>query len=139
MSVKTKVEYESLDPSLIKEAQQVISQLSDVGSVTVSLSAELAHIVSGFLKAAAEGGAVAFGPVNPNITPSQAAKLLGTDQVMLNHWVDVGLLTRTEDQGVATFSLPEVLELKKTQDIENEALLEASRLMETLEPMRHHG
>ena len=139
MSVKTKVEYESLGSSLVKEAQQVISRLSDVGSVTVSLSPELAHIVSGFLEAATEEGAVAFGPVSPNFTPSQAAKLLDTDQVMLNHWSDVGLLTRIEVNGAANFLLSEVLELKKTQDIENEALLEASQLMETLEPPMRHG
>jgi hypothetical protein len=67
------------------------------------------------------------------ITPEQAAEILGVDEVLLDHWLEVGVLACRQVGGNVSFSLAEVLELKKTQGMQNAALLEASRLMESLE------
>ncbi|RVQ77273.1 hypothetical protein [Sinorhizobium medicae] len=79
MTGRTKMECESLNPQLIEEVQRVLPALSGGGPVTVRLSAELARMIAKFLRAASEKGAVAFGPVDPKITPEQAAEIFDTD------------------------------------------------------------
>lgn len=76
ISRRTTIEYEVLSPGLVEEVQRLLPVLSAGGQVTVGLSAELARIVGKFLRAASEQGAVAFGPVDPEITPQQAAKIV---------------------------------------------------------------
>jgi hypothetical protein len=139
MSRKATIEYESLNPTLIEEAQQVLSKLSAGDHVTVSFSAELAQVMSRFLKVATEEGAIAFGRVGREITSSQTAKILGTDQVLLERRIKAGDLTYREVGGHRFFDLEEVLKLRKAEDAQNELMLEASQLMESLEPTRLHG
>lgn len=75
------IEFEVLSPDLVDEVQRVLPVLSAGGQVTVALSSELAHVVAKFLRAASEQGAVAFGPVDPEITARQAAKILRSELV----------------------------------------------------------
>jgi hypothetical protein len=79
MTRQTTVEYEVLSPGVVGEVRRLLPMLSAGGQVTVELSAELAHIVAKFLRAASEQGAVAFGPIAPEITPQQAAKIVESD------------------------------------------------------------
>jgi hypothetical protein len=79
MTSRTKIECESLSPLLVEEVHRLLPRLFGGGQVTVGLSAELARIIAKFLRAASENGAVAFGPVDPEITPEQAAKILDAD------------------------------------------------------------
>ncbi|MEY9324386.1 hypothetical protein [Sinorhizobium fredii] len=76
MTRRSTIEYEVLTPELVEEVQRLLPVLSAGGQVTVGLSAELAHTVAKFLRAASEQRAVAFGAVDPGITPEQAAKIL---------------------------------------------------------------
>lgn len=139
MSRKATIEYESLNPTLIEEAQRVLSKLSAGDHVTVSFSAELAQVMSRFLKVATEEGAIAFGHIGREVTPAQAAKILGSDEILLEHRIQAGDLTCREVGGRRFLDLEEVLELRKAEDAQNELMLEASQLMESVEPTRLHG
>jgi hypothetical protein len=72
-------------------------------------------------------------------TPEQAAEILDTDLVLLEQRVRAGVLACRDVDGRMKFVLPEVLELKKKEDAVNAAMLEASQLMEGLEPPRPNG
>ncbi|WP_205913629.1 hypothetical protein [Rhizobium leguminosarum] len=67
------------------------------------------------------------------ITPEEAAEILGIDLVLLEALTDGGDLHYRQADGKITFDLFQVLELKKEQEVTNAALLEASRLMESLD------
>ncbi|GCA49964.1 hypothetical protein KGO5_02410 [Sinorhizobium sp. KGO-5] len=68
-----------------------------------------------------------------------ASEILGIDLVLLERRKNAGVLPYRETEGKITFNFFHVLELKKKEDVQNAALLEASRLMETLEPPRQKG
>lgn len=67
------------------------------------------------------------------ITPEEAAEILNTDLVLLKARMDAGDLPYRQADGKITFNLVDVLNLKKEEDVTNAAMLEASRLMESLE------
>lgn len=76
MTRRTTVEYEVLSPAVVGEVRRLLPVLSAGGQVTVELSAGLGHIVAKFLRAASEQGAVAFGPIDPGISPERPILLM---------------------------------------------------------------
>lgn len=69
----------------------------------------------------------------PEITPEQAAEILGIDLVLLERRVKAGVLPFRQAENAIRFSLLHVLERKRIEDEQNKALHEASQIMESLE------
>lgn len=67
------------------------------------------------------------------ITPEQAAEILGTDLVLLERRTRAGVLPYRQTENGIAFNLLHVLELERKEDEQNKALLEASQIMESLE------
>jgi hypothetical protein len=132
----TKVEFESLNSALVEEAGHVLSELSTDRDVTVRLSPDLAHIMARFLRAATEEGAVAFGPVSPEITPKQAAKILDIDVVLLERRMRAGVIAFSQEGGQTSLKLADVLDLKRAEDARNSLMVEINQAMEGSETAR---
>lgn len=77
------------------------------------------------------------GPTAPGadreITPEEAAEILGTDLVLVERRIQAGALPFREIDGQIKINLMHVLDLKRVEDARNKLLLEASQIMEGLE------
>ncbi|MBP1881820.1 hypothetical protein [Sinorhizobium mexicanum] len=138
MNSRTGIEYECLKPELVQEARHVLQELSAGGRVTVSLSSELARIVAKFLTASSEEGAIGFGPINPELTPEQAAIILDIDLVLLERRIGAGVLPCRELGGQTTINLVDVLDLKRNEEARNNLLVEINRAMENSDAAGSH-
>lgn len=81
-----------LDQALIASACAAAPDLGDPQGAHVHIDARIAPLVKEFIDVLVEAGAVAFGPLNTELSPEQAGKILGVSRPLVVQRMEDGRL-----------------------------------------------
>lgn len=122
------INFESFDGKLRRSAEDTLNSIRDQGQshrrVAVTIDPQLALVLAKFLNTALERGGVAYGPLEEELSPSQAGKILGISRPLVVRRMEDGRLPFHYVGTHRRCTLKDVLELKAREEAQDQLMTE---------------